>query len=272
MFSIASCDGCGVLRTLPEMDEIELASFYPRQYWGSEGSPSEQWIRSSQAEKTKFLKRAGLFAGRVLDIGCGSGYFLRALEPENWERFGVENGKSAAEFASRWLGKDRIFPGTIIEAGFQDSFFDVVTFWSVLEHTNEPRKNLMEVRRILRPGGSLIIQVPNADSYQARWFGGQWFALDAPRHRYHFSVRTLAHLLSEIGFQIYRTTNWSKAHNLHAFRQSLKTTLRAGDSHLRFALFCLSIPFLRPIDGILTLLREGATLTVAARRGGQTGQ
>lgn len=265
-FSIASCDGCGVWRTLPPMDENELAAFYPGDYWGDEENTSADWIRSSQAEKTTFLKKVGLTGGRILDVGCGSGYFLRSLDSGKWERFGVENGKSAAESASRGLGKDRIFSGTLVEAGFQDFFFDVVAFWSVLEHTNEPRKNLVEARRILRPGGLLIIQVPNAASYQTRWFGGQWFALDAPRHRYHFSMKTLDRLLSEIGFRMDHKTYWSKVHNVHALRQSLKTTLRARESRLRFALFCLAIPFLKPIDGIMTLMEDGATLTLAARR------
>jgi hypothetical protein len=71
--------------------------------------------------------------------------------------------------------------------------------------------------------------------------------------------------LGDAGFNIYQTTFFSRAHNAHSFRQSLKATLRAGESRTGYGLFCLAIPFIKPIDFVLTLLGNGATLTVAAR-------
>lgn len=265
-FTIVECERCGVWRTLPEMTESELAVFYPDEYWGGAGEPDLAWIRSSQSDKIRFLNGCELSGGRILDVGCGSGFFLRALEESKWERFGVEIGKSASEQAARALGHDHILSGTVFEAGFADAFFDVVSLWSALEHTNEPRANLIEARRIVKPGGTLIVQVPNTASYQARWFGGEWFALDAPRHRYHFSSQTLERLLSETGFATYRRSFFSKAHNSHALRQSLKTRLRqSGSSLAHTMLFYLSIPLIKPLDLAMTALDEGATLTVAAR-------
>jgi hypothetical protein len=107
--------------------------------------------------------------------------------------------------------------------------------------------------------------VPNINSYQARWFGGDWFALDAPRHRYHFSRATLERLLDETGFEVYRVTFFSKNHNAHALRQSLKTKMGADQSRRNRILFTLSTPFIKPFDFLATLVGEGATLTVAAR-------
>lgn len=264
-FQIVECCGCGVIRTLPEMGEAELAACYPADYWGGP-EPSQEWIVSSQFEKTRFLSRAGLSTGRILDVGCGSGFFLRALDPKKWDRYGVELGDVAAEATERALGAGRLFQGTLTKATWTDSSFDVVTFWSALEHTNEPRANLREARRIISTGGSLIVQVPNAASYQARFFGGDWFALDAPRHRYHFTLRTLDRLLSESGFQIYDKTYFSKAHNSHALRQSLKATLVGRDTNAaRRALFYLSIPLIKPFDCAMSAIGKGATLTVAAR-------
>jgi 2-polyprenyl-3-methyl-5-hydroxy-6-metoxy-1,4-benzoquinol methylase len=265
VFHIARCLGCGVLRTLPEMTERELARYYPRDYWGSD-EPTLDWIRSSQKEKTDFISACELKSGSILDVGCGSGFFLRALDQSRWKCFGVETGEAAARAASRALGEGHVFTGTLIESTCEDAVFDIVTFWSALEHTNEPRANLIEARRILKPGGSLIIQVPNAESYQARMFDGDWFALDVPRHRYHFTLHTLDTLLQATGFKLYNTTLFSKAHNAHALRQSLKSSLlsesRGATSR---ALFYLSIPFLKPIDWLMTALGKGATLTLAAR-------
>ncbi|HEX8090061.1 MAG TPA: class I SAM-dependent methyltransferase [Blastocatellia bacterium] len=265
VFQIAECAGCGVLRTLPEMSERELALFYPRDYWGGE-EPRPEWIRSSQKEKTDFIAACGLKGGSILDVGCGSGFFLRALDRARWNCFGVETGEAAAAAAHRALGEGHIFRGTLIESACADEAFDVVTFWSALEHTNEPRANLTEARRVLKPGGSLIVQVPNAASYQARMFGGDWFALDVPRHRYHFTLPTLTTLLSETRFKPYHVTLFSTAHNAHALRQSLKSKLFARDRGAAGrALFYLSIPFVKPFDWLMTSMGKGATLTLAAR-------
>jgi len=266
LFRVTECSGCGVLRTLPEMSEAELANYYPRDYWGEEAEPTQRWIESSQSEKTQFMKRCGLNAGRILDVGCGSGFFLRALDAEKWERYGVEIGETASKSAERAIGSGRVFTGTLDQAKWPDSTFDVVTLWSALEHTNQPRANLREARRITKLGGSVIVQLPNAASYQARVFGGNWFALDVPRHRYHFTLPLLTRLLSETGFEVYKVTFRSKAHNSHAMRQSLKTKLIGDDRRLLGqVLFGFLIPFIKPFDWMMTMLSEGATLTVAAR-------
>lgn len=265
-FSIVQCEGCGVFRTLPEMSDSELASFYPDDYWGDRAEPTQEWIESSQSEKTRFLSRCGLAGGMILDVGCGSGFFLRALDSATWNRFGVETGASAATAAERAIGSGRIFKGTLIGSMWADSNFDVVTFWSALEHTNEPRSNLTEARRIIKRDGFLIVQLPNAASYQAQVFRGDWFALDAPRHRYHFTRLTLDRLLKETGFETYRVTFFSKSHNSHALRQSLKSKLAGpGSGAVDRALFYLSIPLMRPFDELMSALGKGATLTVAAR-------
>jgi 2-polyprenyl-3-methyl-5-hydroxy-6-metoxy-1,4-benzoquinol methylase len=261
-FRVVQCESCGVWRTLPEMSEAELAKFYPNDYWG--GEPTREWIQASQSDKTDFVIRCQLAGGRILDVGCGAGFFLRALNEKRWQAYGVELGEEAAKAAAEVFGKEKIFQGTLSEAKFAEAFFDVITFWSALEHTNEPRANLAEARRILKPSGTLIVQVPNAASYQARYFKGDWFSLDAPRHRYHFDLQTLQKVLQETGFAIYRYTFHSKVHNSHALRQSLKTQLWHRSLPKRAA-FLLSIPFLEPFDYFMASLHKGATMTVAAR-------
>jgi SAM-dependent methyltransferase len=261
-FLITECVGCRVWRTLPEMSDRETAQFYPEEYWGRK--PEAAWIRASQSGKLAFWRQCKAPGGRILDVGCGAGFFLCALPDERWEKFGVETGPGAVAMARRLLEGRTIVQGTLAEAALSTAFFDVVTFWSSLEHTSEPRRNLLEARRILKPGGTVIVQAPNASSYQAKRFKGDWFALDAPRHRYHFSIDSLTRLLAETGFAIYRTSFQSREHNAHALRQSLKRRLWPHSVAHRAA-FVLSTPLIRPLDYLLSAAGKGATLTVAAR-------
>lgn len=264
-FAIVRCNDCGVLRTLPEMSESELHRFYPDDYWGVTET-SQEWISSSQSEKTRFVARCGLSGGSILDVGCGAGFFLRALDESTWDRFGVETSAAASRAAEAKIGTGHVFTGTLTAASWEDSRFDVVTFWSVLEHTNEPRLNLQKARRLLKTGGTVIVQLPNAASYQAQMFKGDWFALDAPRHRYHFTSSILERLLSETGFEVYRTSYFSKAHNSHALRQSLKAKLGINrSSALSYVRFYLYLAAVKPIDSAMSAFGRGATLTVAAR-------
>src|SRR6187401_752270 len=262
IFTISQCVGCGVLRTFPEMSDIELAQFYPEEYWGE--GPSGEWIVKSQSEKKAFLEDTSVQGGRILDVGCGSGYFLRALDGVLWDRFGVETGQAAVEAARKHLGDKNVVEGGLEDSQFDNESFDVITFWSSLEHINHPRAALVEAHRILKPTGKLIIQLPNAESYQSRLFKGNWFALDVPRHRYHFSEKVLRRFLKETGFAIGRMTCYSREHNSHALRQSLKSKLSIPV--VGRAAYLLIKPFTTPVDTFISNRGHGATITLVARK------
>jgi 2-polyprenyl-3-methyl-5-hydroxy-6-metoxy-1,4-benzoquinol methylase len=91
---------------------------------------------------------------------------------------------------------------TLESAMLADESFDVVVMSHSLEHVAEPRADLARVRRLLRPGGLLLVSVPNFGSWQRERFGAEWFALDVPRHRTHFTPRSLAHALQGEGFEL----------------------------------------------------------------------
>jgi len=150
-------------------------------------------------------------AGRLLDVGCGKGGFLRGARDRGWRCFGVEISFQASNDARR-MGLD-VATGRFEDVDYPDSFFDVITMYHVLEHLHDPRQALSKAYQLLKSEGLLVVAVPNFDSLQARLFGQRWYHLDAPRHLYHFTPRTLKMLLHQIGFKVLETRWFSVEHN-----------------------------------------------------------
>jgi SAM-dependent methyltransferase len=136
--------------------------------------------------------------GRVLDVGCGAGTFLRAALRGGWEALGVEVSKPAAEF-NREAGFD-VFDGELAEARYPEGHFDVVIASEVLEHVAEPREMLREILRVTRPGGLLWATTPNGRGFSARSLGLGWSAVSPPEHLHLFSRGAVRALLEEVGF------------------------------------------------------------------------
>jgi SAM-dependent methyltransferase len=120
-----------------------------------------------------------------------------------WQVNGVELSPQATAHARNVLGLD-VRQGSLEEAGYPDAHFDVVTLWHVLEHLPSPRRTLVEVKRVLKPGGTLICEVPNEHSLQSRLLGKHWFHLDPPRHLYAFSPTTLRRVVRAAGLAVLR--------------------------------------------------------------------
>ena len=150
--------------------------------------------------RTRIKKDAyGPRKGRVLDAGCGAGALLFRLKQLGWETCGVEIDTRAAREAER-LGLD-VRVGTIEQANFPDCHFDLLTAVHVLEHIHNPVGFLNEAWRVLKPGGLLYVEVPNARSFNFRTFRTEWFHLDAPRHLCSYSPEPLRYLLRAAGFR-----------------------------------------------------------------------
>ncbi len=145
--------------------------------------------------------------GRLLDVGCGTGDFLRVAQTRGWDVSGTELSPYATKAAAEML---RVFPGEVWEAGFPAEAFDVVTCWHVIEHASEPRRVLQEMCRVLRPDGWLVLATPNLDDHLFRT------AYMVARHRrprlyepeerelhlFHFSARVLKRMVESAGLEV----------------------------------------------------------------------
>jgi SAM-dependent methyltransferase len=137
-------------------------------------------------------------AGRLLDVGCGAGTFLRAAKRAGWEAVGVEVSATAVEH-NRAAGFE-VFAGELEAARYPEGHFDVVVASEVLEHVAGPRAMLREILRVLRPGGLLWATTPNGRGLSARALGLGWSAVCPPEHLHLFSRAALRSLLEAEGF------------------------------------------------------------------------
>lgn len=148
----------------------------------------------------------------LVDVGCGRGDFLAHMQSLGWNVLGVEPDPVAAGLA-RSRGID-VFAGRLEAAGVAGGIADQVTLDHVLEHVEDPAGLLRECRRILRPGGRLVIYTPNAESLGHRRFGRAWRGLEPPRHLFVFSPKAMQYVL--------------KASRFRGFRMKTRTTLAGG--------------------------------------------
>jgi 2-polyprenyl-3-methyl-5-hydroxy-6-metoxy-1,4-benzoquinol methylase len=136
--------------------------------------------------------------GRLLDIGSGSGWLVENLNAVGWQAEGLDFDSQAVEKARRRGLKVHL--GDLASQRFADGSFDAVTMCHSIEHVHAPLSWLEETVRILRPGGCVVVATPNNTSLGQRVFGGDWFALDPPRHLHLFNMETLRRLLEKAGF------------------------------------------------------------------------
>lgn len=230
-FDLVQCNNCGLIYLNPRPTRQEINRYYPNEEYYSysqlEKEESQKkdiiirlkalfreaviynyygkfqdlsWI---QKLKNKILSFPGRYRfgmapsfikkGKILDVGCGDGLFLYSLRKLGWQTLGVEINKAASQKA-RERGLD-VLNCDLLEADLDNDFFDVVRMWSVLEHLHNPAQTLAEIYRILKPGGTLIVQVPNFNSLASRLFKENWSGLDVPRHLYQFSSHTLKRII-----------------------------------------------------------------------------
>lgn len=215
----------------PIPDREVLERFYPLQYWSETSSHRLRafenfYRRLVLRDHIGFVARAAAGVSRnegkvrLLDIGCGSGLLLSLLARRGFDVRGFDPSRDASA-AARARGVEVVVGETIESAGFTVEAFDVVTLFHVIEHVADPRNVLREVSRILRPGGRMIVQVPNTDSWQSRLFGTRWYGLDVPRHVINYSHTAIRHLLADCGFRIVRTRHFNLRDNAAAFASSL---------------------------------------------------
>jgi 2-polyprenyl-3-methyl-5-hydroxy-6-metoxy-1,4-benzoquinol methylase len=193
--ALMRCGSCGLVFHDAFTDEAELREYYDGYYHGENLAFSAitdrrfgELLRSFDAYRR---------SNYILDVGCGSGHFLKVAIEMGWHAHGTEIASSAFEQLSR-LGINS-FCGKLESANYPDDFFDVVYCSEVIEHLLDPMMLLGEIARILRPGGLLYLTTPNFNSLSRRLLGSRWRVI-AKEHICYFTPGSLERALREAGF------------------------------------------------------------------------
>jgi 2-polyprenyl-3-methyl-5-hydroxy-6-metoxy-1,4-benzoquinol methylase len=222
-FSLVRCAACDLVLTNPRPTPESLGWFYPEDYspYQTENAHARRWqwlehlaLRSrfgyppqpagplanllSQLAMWKFHSRAQRHEwipfrapGRLLDVGCGAGAFLERMQSFGWTVTGLDYAADVARRVEQRTGI-KVHAGTLPHADLAPQSFDAVTMWHVLEHVPHPRQLVEAAAKLLRPGGLLVIEVPNIESRTFAEFREHWFGLELPRHFQHFSPKNLS--------------------------------------------------------------------------------
>jgi SAM-dependent methyltransferase len=166
--------------------------------------------------------------GALLDVGCGAGMYLDLMRALGWSRtVGVDVSPRAVRQARDVLGLEA-YAGDLRAVRLPGAAFDVVSLSHTLEHVDDPVAVLAEIRRVVRPGGRVVIEVPNVRSLTARILRGHWLGIDTPRHLINFSPRGLETAVRAAGLQLESLTTPCGG----AYRVALFSLSRArGDEH-----------------------------------------
>jgi len=235
-FTVCYCPSCRIAWTaVPE--DFDVLSYYPSLYYGEKGQrfslPLESFIRFFRKGRARLIQGRTGTKGSILDIGCGRGVMLNELKRKGWEVTGVEWSEDAVKAGELPEGAVHI-SRDLRSLRLKTGEYDAVSLWHVMEHLKDPRETLKEIRRVLRPGGRLFVEVPNFDSWQRAVDRDNWIYWEVPRHLYHFSFPGLNKMMKEEGLEEIDCTSWSLEFGPFGMMQAILNRLLPAKNFLFF--------------------------------------
>lgn len=261
-YPLLLCDRCGLLTT--SASKMQIKKYVTEKY-------NDEYAKNYSQALLKLHKRFGPHlelirkfrsGSKILDIGCGTGHFLKYLisKKDLWKIFGVEPNKLLRNVAKKNTAAN-IQDGLLSKIPFRDNFFDVVTCYDVLEHNIDLMENVAELRRVLKPNGILLIQAPNYRSLMAYITGSRWDWWCVPDHVLHFSYEFLVRYMKENGFTILRSYTYEDQED---FLSNIKGLF--GNNYFTKAVYYLLVPLFIVIERIGWSVNMGGLSLILVRK------
>lgn len=255
---LIQCKSCGLVFMERIPTDSELESHYGVYTYDTHETLSPLTIDSYNAlldELEAFRK-----VNRILDVGCGRGYFLEEARKRGWEVYGTEFSQTAVDL----LRKKGIhaYHGRIGASAFEGLSFDVVTSFEVIEHINTPNEDLHEIHRKLRTGGLLYLTTPNFNSLMRYVLKSEYNVIAYPEHLTYYTKRTLNNTVCKHGFKPIKFL--STGISITRLQHSLAGGGQGTDSDEKLRRLTSSNPLMglvkRVVNRLLTTLNLGIAL------------
>lgn len=204
-WKVVTCAKCDFTYLNPRPGPDFIAQYYSNAQYQPFLSTQEKrtvldtlycWIRYFNVKHKRRTIEKIKFKGSLLDIGCGTGEFLKEMQEHGWETAGIEKDRDAAQVAKKVYHLN-VTTGDMLEFRHSHKRFDVITFWHVLEHLPDPKRSLNQAGELLEKEGVILVALPNIASFDAHFYRENWVALDAPRHLHHFEPHSLKTLCEQ---------------------------------------------------------------------------
>ncbi len=230
---LVKCQNCRFvcMERIPTLEELN--DHYSTYAYEGEGYLSPLTVQSYQRlldEWEPFRKN-----NRILDVGCGRGWFLIEAKKRGWKVFGTEFSEAGVA-RCREAGID-IRAGALTADSFPPGHFDIITSFEVIEHINNPRQELRYITDFLRAGGLFYCTTPNFDSLMRYYLKADYDVIGYPEHLCYYTVRTLNHAAGLYGLRPIKvlTTGLSLTRLRTSQKQSEEAFVSqtSADEHLR---------------------------------------
>lgn len=206
-YEIIKCNSCTVQFLHPQLNDKELEKLYSENYyksWGIKGE--EENDITKQMKIATFDLRLNLITqfvtkGKILDVGCATGYFLEAAKKRNFTPYGIDFSEYSSSIAKKKFGVNNVFTGILETCNFESQQFDVIAMSDLIEHVRVPQKTISKASELLKDDGIIMIMTPNTDSFLNKLMAKRWthYKLE---HFFYFNRQSIEIVANQAGLKV----------------------------------------------------------------------